>query len=153
LHPIVPLLTIVVVTAVIAITLARRSRDRRKTVGDPGAYARLLLFELGLRHAQALEEARRRGSILTDLSTEIMRARLRFQARVSSERRGTSFDEAVVEILARGDRSLLGAAGATARSRDASREAGRGEPATSGRASGARGFRSASRAGDGERDG
>jgi len=85
-------------------------------VQDARRFARLLMEEICLYHADKVDEGRSQGDLLSRLSEQVERARQMYEQRVPAEVRGVSdfFDEALVRVLAAGDASALGRVGRAA---------------------------------------
>ena len=84
--------------------------------GDHGSarrYARLLVSEIKLYNEAAVRTGRERGDLLARLRPEIERARRLYEQRVpASQDRASLFHHELVDTLAAGDPSRLGASGA-----------------------------------------
>lgn len=85
--------------------------------GDAGAeaedarrYARLLMEEIVLYHADKVEDGRSHRDILARLGDELHQARVMYERRVEPRVRATGeyFEEALLKILAAGDPQVLG---------------------------------------------
>ncbi len=85
-------------------------------VQDARRFARLLMEEICLYHADKVDEGRTQSDLLSRLSEQVERARQMYEQRVPAEVRGVSdfFDEALVRVLAAGDANALGRVGRAA---------------------------------------
>src|SRR5204862_7003801 len=73
-------------------------------------YARLLVSEIKLYNEAAVRTGREHGDLLTRLGPEIDRARRLYEQRVpASQDRGSLFQHELVQTLAAGDATRLGA--------------------------------------------
>jgi hypothetical protein len=79
-------------------------------VQDARRFARLLMEEICLYHADKVDEGRAQADLLSRLSDQVERARQMYEQRVPAEIRGLGdfFDEALVRVLAAGDANALG---------------------------------------------
>jgi hypothetical protein len=79
-------------------------------VQDARRFARLLMEEICLYHADKVDEGRSQADLLSRLSDQVERARQMYEQRVPPEVRGLGdfFDEALVRVLAAGDANALG---------------------------------------------
>jgi len=85
-------------------------------VQDARRFARLLMEEICLYHADKVDEGRAQADLLSRLSEQVERARQMYEQRVPAEVRslGDFFDEALVRVLAAGDANALGRVGRAA---------------------------------------
>ncbi|MCU0253327.1 MAG: hypothetical protein MUE47_02195 [Acidobacteria bacterium] len=79
-------------------------------VQDARRFARLLMEEICLYHADKVDEGRAQANLLSRLADQVERARQMYEQRVPAEVRGLGdfFDEALVRVLAAGDANALG---------------------------------------------
>jgi hypothetical protein len=79
-------------------------------VQDARRFARLLMEEICLYHADKVDEGRAQADLLARLAEQVERARQMYEQRVPAEVRnlGDFFDEALVRVLASGDANALG---------------------------------------------
>lgn len=82
-------------------------------IQDARRFARLLMEEICLYHADKVDEGRSHADLLSRLSEQVERARQMYEQRVPAEVRslGNFFDEALVRVLAAGDANALGRVG------------------------------------------
>ncbi len=92
----------------VALFVAFRIFRGGATSSEPATLTRLLLTEVKLYNEEALEEARLQRNISFRLREDIRQAREMYESRVPPEARADHFERAVVDILAGGDRSLMG---------------------------------------------
>lgn len=79
-------------------------------VQDARRFARLLMEEICLYHADKVDEGRAQSDLLTRLSEPLERARQMYEQRVPADVRalGDFYEEALVRVLAGGEASALG---------------------------------------------
>ena len=85
--------------------------DDAEDVAGARRYARLLVSEIKLYHEDSIAAGRRDRDLGSRLGGEIARARVLYEQRVPPHVRARApyFDDELVQTLADGDRSLLGA--------------------------------------------
>ena len=75
---------------------------------DARRFARLLLMEIKLYESKKIEQGLRNNNLYEALFERIEAARKMYRQRISNAEHERFFDEALIEILANGDRSKLG---------------------------------------------
>ena len=104
-----PLLLLVAAIFLLAVMwLTQRSSGSGPSPEDPERLATLLVQEIALYNQELVEKGRREKAIYAHLREDIERSRAMYEKRVGDQA-GSHFDDALVRILARGDRSALGA--------------------------------------------
>jgi hypothetical protein len=85
------------------------SEETSPEIEDARRFARLLVEEICLYHGTRVEEGRENQDLLERLADEIERARTMYEQRIEEDvrNRGDFFGEALVKILAAGDRAAL----------------------------------------------
>lgn len=98
---------IVIFLAIFTIRFFLRNRAPASPYEDARRFARLQMTQIKLYEGNKVDRGLRDNNLAQVLETEIEEARREFHKRVANEYSAV-FDEAVVEILADGDRSKLG---------------------------------------------
>lgn len=93
------------------------TRNSSSAATDPNAmqadakrFARLLIAEIKLYNEAKIERGKRANDIYSQLETEINEARKKYDRRINSNLTGKDyFDAEIIELLADGDASKMGA--------------------------------------------
>ncbi len=107
------LIIAVTLVALAVIFLLRRnfgpaSNDNNSQQKDAARFARLLISEIKLYETSKLERGLQTNDLYESLKDEIEEARKKFKGRIPANEHLGCFDNALIEILADGDRSKLG---------------------------------------------
>jgi hypothetical protein len=84
--------------------------DPNALQADAKRFARLLVAEIKLYNESKIERGKRADDIYSQLETEVEQARKKYNGRINSNLTDNDyFDEQIVELLADGDASKMGA--------------------------------------------
>jgi hypothetical protein len=104
------------VTTIILLTLAtialyfifgRKNNSSPRLKNDAKRFARLLVSEIKLYESYKIERGIKNNNLYESLRNEIEEARKKYKKRISDAKFERFFDDALIEILAIGDKSKL----------------------------------------------
>jgi hypothetical protein len=105
----------IILGSIIALAIYRWFIGKPTTKGsvgievDAGRFARLLIAEIRLTETYKLQRGINQKDIYGSLKDEIEAARKKFGRRFPQKHLGSAFEEQIVDVLAGGDRSKMGA--------------------------------------------
>ena len=105
--------TSIIIVAVIAIIaflffFSRKKNGSEHQENDAGRFAKLLVSEIRLYETYKFERGLKINNLYESLSIEIKEARKKYKKRFPNPESEAYFDEALLDVLANGDKSLLG---------------------------------------------